>query len=369
MEAIVRSLGLLRCIFNIPVCGGFCAPTKSPEESWLKHFSNEYTLPAAGVFMKLSRCLETNRCCRTCGSTGTQFGRQNRRKLLISSFWVSFVAWLLNIYAVMAMSNHPQLIKATAWSTGTLDHGNNLGGARSWVGLKSRVDEVDCGLSDYTDKCKEVFRGQANLMHEVRPGVFQRHVSFKNVKSCPENIVFIGNISINRLIASWTDGEVSAEMCEKCLKSASGTISFAIMGVITQIPQMTTDLQRATRYGDVNCQATMGCVTSFWGTFSGLSSLTSFSYSCWRSFPRIVKNENGHINFSWSMGPGFLCMLLATMLKLWDAIAHFLVPTPTIRQTKPPKECTELYDYLIRAEHYPDEDSVSESEEDISDSA
>ena len=31
------------------------------------------------VFMKLSRCLETNRCCRTCGSTGTQFGRQNRR--------------------------------------------------------------------------------------------------------------------------------------------------------------------------------------------------------------------------------------------------------------------------------------------------
>ena len=26
-------------------------------------------------------------------------------------------------------------------------------------------------------------------------------------------------------------------------------------GVITQIPQMTTDLQRSTRFGDVNCQA------------------------------------------------------------------------------------------------------------------
>lgn len=25
-------------------------------------------------------------------------------------------------------------------------------------------------------------------------------------------------------------------------------------GVITQIPQMTTDLQRSTRFGDVNCQ-------------------------------------------------------------------------------------------------------------------
>ena len=33
---------------------------------------------------------------------------ERRGKILISSFWVSFVAWLLNIYAVMAMSNHPQ---------------------------------------------------------------------------------------------------------------------------------------------------------------------------------------------------------------------------------------------------------------------
>lgn len=62
-----------------------------------------------------------------------------------------------------------------------------------------------------------------------------------------------------------------------CLDSASATVSFAIMGAITQIPQMTTDLQRSTRFGDVNCQATMGAVTSFWGTYSGISSLASFS--------------------------------------------------------------------------------------------
>jgi hypothetical protein len=31
-------------------------------------------------------------------------------------------------------------------------------------------------------------------------------------------------------------------------------------------------------------------------------------------------------------------MLLATILKLWDAIAHFVLPTPAARHTKPPKE-------------------------------
>ena len=31
-------------------------------------------------------------------------------------------------------------------------------------------------------------------------------------------------------------------------------------------------------------------------------------------------------------------MLVATVLKLWDAVAHFTLPTPAARHTKPPKE-------------------------------
>eukprot|EP00439_Symbiodinium_sp_Y106_P008948 s10394_g1.t1 len=81
----------------------------------------------------------------------------------------------------------------------------------------------------------------------------------------------------------------------------------------------------------------MGAITSFWGTFSGLTSLTSFSYSCWRRFPRLVRDKVGEIEYKWSMGPGFACMLIATILKLWDAVAHAMLPTPTARQTKPPK--------------------------------
>ena len=35
-------------------------------------------------------------------------------------------------------------------------------------------------------------------------------------------------------------------------------------GIVTQIPQMTTDLQRSTRFGDVNCQAVCDSTFSRW---------------------------------------------------------------------------------------------------------
>ncbi|CAE7734230.1 unnamed protein product, partial [Symbiodinium sp. CCMP2456] len=290
------------------------------------------------VFMKLRGCLETNACCRHCGATGTTFGRANRRRLMITSFWISFAAWILNIYAALALSDNAQVLKATAWATGKFGYGGPYLGATSWVGLGGRVDEVDCGLSEYTDGCNKWFRENAPMMEEVSPGVYRRVVAFGDTKSCAGNIVY-HNSRLADLLAKATGDTVNAdaEMCEGCQKSAASTVSFAIMGIITQIPQMTTDLQRSTRFGDVNCQATMGAITSFWGTFSGLTSLTSFSYSCWRRFPRLVRDKVGEIEYKWSMGPGFACMLIATILKLWDAVAHATVPTPTARQTKPPK--------------------------------
>ena len=49
--------------------------------------------------------------------------------------------------------------------------------------------------------------------------------------------------------------------------------------------QVATDLQRATPYGDVNCQRAMGILTSSYGLFSGLRSMRDFADSCWREQP------------------------------------------------------------------------------------
>ena len=45
------------------------------------------------------------------------------------------------------------------------------------------------------------------------------------------------------------------------------------MSCITQVFQITTDLQRTTRYGDLNCQKMFGCFTSFWGLYSTWTAL------------------------------------------------------------------------------------------------
>ena len=53
---------------------------------------------------------------------------------MVTSFWVSFVAWLLNIYAAFALSDNPEILKKTAWATGRISFSGKYGGADSWVG-------------------------------------------------------------------------------------------------------------------------------------------------------------------------------------------------------------------------------------------
>ncbi|CAJ1338796.1 unnamed protein product [Effrenium voratum] len=377
---------LRECIYRLPICGGFCAPTsrsdrcapggppqngprRSPEKSCLRHFSNEYTLPASQHFMKLSPCIETNICCRTLGSMGVSCGHRHRRPLMLCSCGVSFIAMLLNLVALLAISSNPAVVKATAWSVGIMAYEGNLSfqvngttvqpaTARvdAWVGLTGRVEELDCSASNDPARCAQRFQGGGLLlgeMEELEPGRFQRFVTFDDPDACWQNFAIPDVGTLGNAVEGLSGGAIpsSAEMCESCHESASSTFSLIIMAIVTQVPQMATNLQRATAFGDVNCQATFGVVTSVMGAFSTLSSLMTFRYVCWQSFPSISSDDNSVFDFRWGAGPGFACMVLATLLKFWDAFAHFLVPAPRAR-SKPAEQTGDLYDYLIRSELY-----------------
>eukprot|EP00966_Prymnesium_polylepis_P248048 5735667-Prymnesium_polylepis.1 len=49
-----------------------------------------------------------------------------------------------------------------------------------------------------------------------------------------------------------------------------------------------TDLQRATAYGDINCQKLFGFTTSVFGCLSGLGSMVTFANSCWKDLPDTI---------------------------------------------------------------------------------
>lgn len=348
-------------IYNIPICGGFCAPTESPERSWLRHFSNEYTVPASGVFMKLSGCLETNRCCRRCGRTGNQWGRDHRRGVMLTAFTVSFVAWLLTIYGAGAVSMNRNILKRCSWVYGSLWHhptGTRLDVA---IGLKGRIDTIDCRQSATPYMCQEALNH--TRFEEIEQGVWERVIRWSESTSCMSEAKLKRKVkSIWEFLGSDSfDGKV----CHLCRDTASASVGFVIMGVITQIPQMTTDLQRATRFGDVNCQASMGAITSFFGTYSTLASLYTFSQFCWKSFPAKAQWLLPY-SYSWKPGPALICLVIATLLKLWDAFSHVLVPTPRARQVKPTPGL-DLVQYMMLAEDHPGPSSEEMSESEYSD--
>ena len=64
-------------------------------------------------------------------------------------------------------------------------------------------------------------------------------------------------------------------------------------------------------------------LTAVLGFVTTLQSLSIFVDDCSRHLPESTASGD-HID--WAMGPGFGCLLLATLIKPIDFLAHFIVP-------------------------------------------
>lgn len=283
---------------------------------------------------------------------------------MVTAFAVSFVAWPLTIFAACAASMNPALLQKAAWVKGTVSH-TELGVQMHIVGgLNGRVDTLDCTkLVGQSQMCSLAAEG--TLFEELSPGLYQRVVDWSDSRSCMSVEVLNAATARAHLGLTMNETVFTGEACRSCGATAMASVTFAIMGAITQIPQMTTDLQRSTTFGDVNCQATMGAVTSFFGTYSTLASLATFSQSCYRNFPaKMVSQEGLELDYEWSLGLGYYCIVVATVLKLWDAFSHVFVPTPKARHY-PPEKGISLETYMRRGfDEEKNEDESSEASED-----
>lgn len=331
-----------KCVYNFPIFGGFCAPTENPEPTFARHFSNEYTVPASGVFMRCLPLIESNLCCRRCGRFGTDFGRRNRRPVMVGAFWFSLIGWLFTMYAASAALLSAGILKQAAWAYGSVWHNETGTRLSVAVGLRGRVDTIDCALARDAEIC--AFALNHTSFHEVSAGVFERVVAWDDSESCLSGSELRGTTfaSTWKFLASEAHSKAP---CAGCRNTAMESVSFAISSVLSQIPQMATDLQRATRFGDVNCQATMGAVTSLIGFITTVSALGTFYRGCRLNLPEVV-HWAGSNAVDWHMGPAFICFFIAAVMKLLDVSAHLLVPTPEARHTIPPPGLT-LEEYMM----------------------
>lgn len=72
------------------------------------------------------------------------------------------------------------------------------------------------------------------------------------------------------------------------------------------------------------CINSIGIATGLIGLLSTLAALNSFANACFRDLQPSVDNVAIHKQF----GAAFICLVVATVLKVVDIMAHVVVPVP-----------------------------------------
>jgi hypothetical protein len=122
--------------------------------------------------------------------------------------------------------------------------------------------------------------------------------------------------------------------CTRCRDSALGFGTAMILAVVTCIPTIQTDVQRAYRKYDLNCQKFLAVFVG--GLFSCLNTLASFAGfldNCRRSLPEKPFTSSATVSdlrARWDLGIGLTLLIIATFFKLIDAAIHCAIKTPDV---------------------------------------
>jgi hypothetical protein len=89
------------------------------------------------------------------------------------------------------------------------------------------------------------------------------------------------------------------------------------------IPAITGNIKRSTPSGDLNCTKLMTILSGLISTFTILISLSTYQTECYVNFPD--ESDNG-ATISYSLGPGFICLLIPQLFKPLEVMINILTP-------------------------------------------
>lgn len=112
--------------------------------------------------------------------------------------------------------------------------------------------------------------------------------------------------------------------CDDCKSSCLAAVTMVITNLITTLPNIKGNISRSTPKGDRNCDKTMALITGFISTLSTMIALSLYADVCGRQLPDTVAGKN----ITYDIGPGFVCLLVATLLKPIDVVINLLMPVP-----------------------------------------
>jgi hypothetical protein len=145
-----------------------------------------------------------------------------------------------------------------------------------------------------------------------------------------------GSVNSFTIDYDWDSDNCISDECNDCADASHACRATVIMAFVTEIPAITTKLTRSHVDSDTNCQKWMGIITTFISMLSTLITLSTFADLCYRN----LSDEYRGIKMTYTWGPGMVCILLATVLKVIDIVIHCAVPVANT-QTKGPTANTE----------------------------
>jgi len=350
----------MQCLYKVPCCGGFCAPTPNPDESCARHVSNEWLVPGGpdGFINCVKNGCEASCFCRACGRLGIPALDKYRKPVTSCGVLINVTAVVLYIVALCGATADPIGLKNVHWTYG--EWTDDISPFEMHIGPSVFTGFRDCSKSADVAACNSLMTMLIGTQAEYEADGDNKWRFTKNWKdedacaktdeSAIRSRSDISDAEKNELVDS---AEANAGYCAECQKNLL-TISTLIMSIVSCWPSILTDMQRSTQYGDINCQAFGGVASNLFGFLTSIGAVLGYSQGCYSALPTTVQvTSDGKpllIEIEWRLGPGYICLLLATICKLFDALMHAMLPTPKPRHSPLPKGWTDgktTIDYLM----------------------
>lgn len=267
--------------------------------------------------------LETNVACRCLGRVGSKWGNAMRKTIMMMAMSMNLFLISFCIIAAMGMTTNPDRLKKTHWSYGQAYIPEAGVYTDIYLGVNMRYDEVDCGGPSVVNRseCMNVRAAVGyTLSHEH---VMTRSLEWTDPGVCSARFEDVSAIPEDEADVLYRETADAKRSCEDCASIRYPELAL-ILGIFVQLPSATTNCQRSTRFGDVNCQNFFGIVSNIFGLLTGLYSMRGWYTACYREMPEEVLSAE----ITWSLGAGFKLLIVATVCKALDLFAHCFVPTP-----------------------------------------
>lgn len=223
--------------------------------------------------MKCFEYLNNNIICNKIGKYGFIYFNLNRRVIMLFMTVLALTSTITSLIPVISISKNSNVIINTCWTKGTIGTKDII----FYIGLSSVIVDYKNDITSHTWKSS----------------------------NCT-------NVDV-----------LNRGYCEECDNACESTIRVAIVNFITSIPIIAINLRRSIPENDLNCQKFMAILTGIVGTITTLSSISLFLDGCFRYLPE--ETTDGH-EINYTLGPGFICILIPQILKPIDVLVHLFTP-------------------------------------------